>query len=167
MEFDRQYEDVLRRAELFSRIVSLVDTVRQHEPKPIHTPANRVAALADLPRILVVDRRVSCDGLTLDLARRPLTLRLFQLFVEADGEMIQRDDLVSRLYEIDASHHSERFVESLLGNAIKLISRSRALAGACLTGRQHVGMEWFPYDQERKCWSLYRLLNRYWLDRLS
>jgi len=167
MEFDRQYADVLRRAELFSRIVSLVDAVRQHDPKPIPNPAGRVSALADLPRIAVIDRRVTCDGLTLDLARRPLTLRLFQLFVEADGETIQRDHLVTRLYEIDAAHHSERFIESLLGNAIKLISRSRALAGSCLTGRQHVGMEWFPYDQERKCWSLYRLHNRYWLDRLS
>lgn len=169
MEIDRQYQDVLRRAALFARIVSLVDADRQQDESlvPVTPLRPRSTLPLDLPRITVADRRVVCDGLGLDLVRRPLTLRLFQIFVEAEGEQIHRDDIVGRLYDINASQHSERFLESLLGNAIKLISRSRALAGACLTGRQHIGMEWFPYDQERKCWGLYRLHNRYWLERLS
>jgi hypothetical protein len=172
MNVDRQnlsvrYDELVRRAELFTRIEQLVVGRAADQRGSNVRPLTRHRAVLDLPRIVVMDRRVLCDGRTLDLARRPLTLKLFELFVSAEKEVIQRDALVAALYGVEADGHSDRYAQSLLGNAIKLVSRARAVAASVLTGPEHAGLEWFPYDHERMCWSLYRLHHRYWIDRLS
>jgi hypothetical protein len=182
VDYSRHYEDVLRRAELFSYIAELIrscpggpaapvdDSPLPTEDRPDSGEGSaRVLELRDLlPRVTVVDRRVLCNGASLDLARRPLTLRLFQAFCEAPGFHLTRDEVVRRVYQLsDDQARSERFLESAYNNAVKLISRARIMAAAYLGRAAGQGIEWFVHDQEQRVWSLYRLRTQYLAERLE
>jgi hypothetical protein len=192
-ESTRHYEQVLRRAELFDHIVALVKTwpgsgrvgpapAEDQRPRPVSplpladlARPRRDAAAADvrslkdlLPRVAVLDYRVVCNGATLDLARRPLTLRLFQVFCDAPGLTLPRDEVVRQVYKLGPiGERSARLQESAFNNSVKLISRARILAARSLSQGVGHGVEWFVYDQEQRVWSLYRLRHAYIAERLG
>ena len=97
-----------------------------------------------------------------------MTLRLFDVFCNAPNHERSRDDLLSQVYRIkDLYSHTDRYVESVYNNGVKLISRARILATTHLSFAVGHGIEWFVYDQERKIWCLYRLRNEYLSDHLG
>jgi hypothetical protein len=154
-----EYEQILRRAELFNCIVDLVR--RCDAPDAVPAAAAPVPP-AILPRITVVDRRVLCNGRILDLARRPTTLSLFRLFCAAPRQEVSREDVLRELYGDEvADRASPRYLESLHGNIVKLVSRARILASAFLSQGPERGIEWFVYSPERRSWRLYQLQSDY------
>jgi hypothetical protein len=155
-----KYEQVLRRAELFNYIVDLVRRCDEPEADEVATAIQAGSPI--LPRISVVDRRVLCNGRVLDLARRPTTLSLFQLFSVAPTQELSRDELLRSLYGDEiADRASPRYLESLHGNVVKLVSRARILANAFLSQGPEAGIEWFVFNSERRSWRLYQLQSSY------
>jgi len=167
--------DVLRRAELFDFIADLVRSwpfpgeLTDMAKPPMHSnpfvvmaPSDKLRSEVILPRITVIDQRLACNAASLDLERRPLMLRLFKAFCEAEERQLSRDDILKKVYLIsDIELRSERFLKSKYCNAVKLISRARILAAALLGRAVRNGVEWFVYDQERRIWCLFRMRNEY------
>ena len=140
--------DIFRRAELFTLIADLVRACEgspsggAFDPRP--------------PRLTVLDRRVFVNGLALDLSHRPLMLRLFQAFAESRDGWLTREDLLLRVYRVRVQQRSERYIEAVLANAVKLVSRARAVSASFLAQSGGPGYEWFVYDGDRKAWALVR-----------
>jgi hypothetical protein len=153
------YQDMLRRAELFSYIA---DLVRAQDDPATPPPDASDVKLTLLPKIHVFGQGVVCNGTRLDLTRRPLSLKLFQIFCEKDDMKLSRQDLVEGIYDLKGKPLvSERHREALYVNVVKLVSRTRLLASAYLGRGAGHGIEWFGYDAETKQWSLYRLRSEY------
>jgi len=179
-EVDKEYlpDELARRAAMFEVIANLVKT---WDGTPLATNGiptlptqlfdrslKKTPSTTLLPMVTVREQRVICNGASIDLSRRPLTLRLFQVFCAAPHVERTREDLLTMIYRInDLATRSPRYVESVYNNAIKLISRARILAMTHLSYAVGNGVEWFVYDQERKTWCLYRLRPRYLSDRLD
>jgi hypothetical protein len=165
-------EELARRAAMFGVIANLIkDWDDPAAPTPITSAFARGTSVRHqplLPRIKVRNHQVICNNTSLDLARRPMTLRLFEVFCNAPNHERSRDDLLMEVYRIkDLNSHTERYVESVYNNGVKLISRARILATTHLSFAVSHGIEWFVYDQERKIWCLYRLRNEYLSDHLG
>lgn len=117
------------------------------------------------PRIFVRSGRVYCDGRVLDLARRPLMLKLFQVFCRNPNHEVGRHELVDEVYgEFELGARSSRLRESLHHNIVKLLSRARRLAEKNFGGKG-MPFEWFLYQPQRQVWQLFRLKNEFslWL----
>lgn len=154
------YEAMVRRAELFSYIADLV-RAQDHAPEAPFESGSDVK-LTLLPRIQVFGQGVVCNGARLDLTRRPLSLKLFQVFCEKDDMRLTRQELVEAVYDLKGKPLvTERHLEALYVNVVKLVSRTRILAAAYLGRGAGRGIEWFGYDAETKVWSLYRLRSEY------
>ena len=165
-------EELARRAAMFGVIANLIkDWDDPAAPTPITSAFARGTSVRHqplLPRINVRKHQVICNNSSLDLTRRPMTLRLFDVFCNAPNHERSRDDLLMEVYRIkDLNSHTERYVESVYNNGVKLISRARILATMHLSFAVSHGIEWFVYDQERKIWCLYRLRNEYLSDHLG
>lgn len=154
------YQQVLRRAELFSYIADLVRAQDDASPQVV-VPDNDVK-LALLPKIQVFGQGVVCNGVRLDLVRRPLSLKLFRIFCEREDMRLSRDDLVEEVYDLKGKPPiSERHRDALYVNVVKLVSRTRILAAAYLGRGAGKGIEWFGYDADSRMWILYRLRSEY------
>lgn len=157
------YEAMVRRAELFSYIADLVRAQDEAPEAPLESAPD--VKLTLLPKIQVFGQGVVCNGARLDLTRRPLSLKLFQVFCEKDDMRLSRPELVKAVYDLDDKPLvSERHLEALYVNVVKLVSRTRILATAYLGRGAGRGIEWFGYDAETKVWSLYRLRSEYLKD---
>jgi hypothetical protein len=120
------------------------------------------------PHIMVIDRRVVCDGRVVDLHRRPKTLAVFRAFCRTGSRFLSRDDLVERLYAMRIGpEHSRRIIECHYNNAIKMVSRARIEATVHLGGTRDAGIEWFVYDHGLKGWHFHRVHSYYRRLRLS
>ncbi len=164
------FEEILRRAELFSFIANIInlpptespspELVRAHEPPSV--PKVEVERAVILPRISIVDRRLICNGASLDLAGRPLMLRLFQTLLATPDMMITRNQLLAKVYRFEKlDTRTARWLQSSHSNAVKMISRARIMATTFLGSGGGRGIEWLVFDMEREAWCLYRLNNRY------
>jgi hypothetical protein len=115
-----------------------------------------------LPRIQFDQETVYCNHASLDLGRRPTTMRLFRAFCSSPRLECTREELMRQVYRVKRPERcSERYLQTVYVKTIKLISRSRILATTMLSYAVSYGVEWFVYDQERKTWCLYRLRNEY------
>jgi len=186
-----EFEDSLHRSELYSFIVDLVKstshTLVLHEravpaPSPGGTghaaPVKRaglrspfpgsLTSQAVLPRVTVIDRSLRCNGITLDLARRPSMLRLFQTFVSTPDLQLGRDELLKGVYGKDlCTQHSRRYCKSLESRLIKMMSRARMLVCDEFGAAVNRSVEWLVFDQEKKVWCLYRVRTPYLLKMLG
>ena len=175
MNLETVSTDVLRRAEMFDFIADLVrswpfpaDLPDGSQPVCYQStfaaasiPAKSIGRDI-LPHIAVIDQKFACNAAYIDLQHRPLMLRLFSAFCEADDWQLTRDDILRKVYLLDElDHRSERFLDAKYCNATKLISRARILAGVFLGRALRYGVEWFVYDQERRIWCLFRMRNEY------
>lgn len=154
------YQALVRRAELFTYIADLVRTQDEVGEPPADSVPD--VKLTLLPKIQVFGQSVVCNGCRLDLARRPLSLKLFRLFCEKDDMRLTRSELVDGIYDLAGKPLlSDRHREALFVNVVKLVSRTRILAAAYLGRGAGRGIEWFGYDAETKTWTLYRLRSEY------
>lgn len=126
---------------------------------PTPAPHHR---LRTLPYVAVTDRRVVCNGRALDLARRPLALRVFEAFLAAPSASLSRDEVVAIVYPgWREAPRTERYEHSCIGNTVKMLSRCRQLAQHALSNGSCAGLRWLPYDAETRTWSLYALTPEY------
>ena len=107
--------------------------------------------------LMVVDRRIYCEGRMVDFSRRPKTLAVFRAFCRSTDGFLSRTDMVERLYGLKlGAHHSRRMVECHYNNTIKMVSRARIEATKHLGGARDLGIEWFVYDHALRGWHFYR-----------
>lgn len=108
-----------------------------------------------MPRVVIIDRRVFCNGASLDLARRPMMLKLFRVFCDARGGRITRAEILRRIYGVTpGSDHSPRFREAMYQNGVKLISRTRAEAQAAFGRAVGPDVDWMRFDPAERAWYL-------------
>ena len=114
-----------------------------------------------LPRISIKDCDVVCNGMIIPLGRKPLTKKLFEIFIENRGAPVKRWALIEGIYGALPEGCSSRYRKALEQNFIKLISRARALADMHVNRSELKWIEWFCFNQESECWEFFRLTNEY------
>lgn len=96
-----------------------------------------------------------CNGRVLDLRNRPLAQRLFAAFLDRPSRCMNKDQVVEEVYEISPKgRKSNRLNEALRHNAIKLVSRCRAMAELTFNGEGRKWIDWFVYDVHLQSWRL-------------
>ncbi len=99
-----------------------------------------------------------CDDAMLDLRKRPLAAKLFELFLRSPAMSVTKDQVVEEVYgHLSPCGRTRRFSEALRHNAIKLVSRCRAMAELTFNGDSIRWIDWFVYDVDSQSWTLYRL----------
>ncbi len=145
MTTELQENDVLRRAELFNQIIRVV---RNNDPE-----GQYFRHISARPQVLISDRQILFDGQVLDLAARPMSLKLFEVFLDTPDYVLDRKSLVESIYEVNLDNAtSTRMVKSLYSNVVKLISRTRNHANRELSCDGKV--QWFIYSNDQ--WCLFR-----------
>lgn len=96
---------------------------------------------------------------SIDLSRKPMIYKTFEFFLKHRNDSVSWEKAAKYLYGLeDKGELSHRLWLSYHQNAIKLISRARILAEKHLpASRQISGWEWFPYDNKKQSWRLYRI----------
>lgn len=114
-----------------------------------------------VPRIDLIGDTLSCEGKSLYLGRKPLTRKLFEVFIRSPNTMYSRDRLVQMIYcESPLAIRSERYRTALGQNIVKLVSRARFLADKTFN-EQEKWIDWFCYDAEKAQWSFYQPTRSY------
>lgn len=150
----------------FSHAAKLAEDVKGHLFQLRMTSFQGDRSQAILPRITIANKNLSCNGVDLDLHRKPLTLKLFQIFLSDHSDHWERDQLVKALYShINWDSSSRRMKTTMRQNTVKLISRSRLLAEQTFNAAGLNWLEWFNYNAEAGTWSLYRIKNRYLVEK--
>ena len=162
MELSHHYQNLVERAEAFRHFVSLV----KHLPPEL---TSALPTLTDLPsrlppgktlspRLSLDGHKLCCNGLTVDLTRRPLMRKLFQLFCESPSGLVRREQVERHVYGVsEADPVSDRMRECMQQNVIKLISRARSLLEAHFKAE---GVEWICIDHEAGGWRLAKVVSR-------
>lgn len=117
--------------------------------------------LAHAPRsksnVAIADKRVICDGASLDLSASEMTLRVFQAFIDSASGRLNRGDLVKFVYGIrDFDQLSQRRRDSLNHSIVKLVSRARRMADRTLNAGLEHPNDWFIYDSQSGYWKMLR-----------
>lgn len=115
-----------------------------------------------LPFVTIKGDQLFYENRCLNLRRRPLTLKLFQAFKNDPLEKLTRVELAKRVYECkEFDQRSSFYRETLMYNAVKLVSRARRLAKYGFG--QDCYVDWFPYDEDEQVWKLYNLKLEYFV----
>ena len=115
-----------------------------------------------LPFVTIKGDKLFYQSKCLNLRRRPLTLKLFKAFNNDPLTKLSRVELVKRVYDCEEFEKKSMFFrETLMYNAVKLISRARKMAKAGFGQDCHI--DWFPYDEDDQVWKLYNLKMEYFI----
>jgi hypothetical protein len=152
--------DLMRRAELFNEIVGIVAAFGEFR-KSSDEAAAKCADQTPLtkfypPTILIINHRIICNGISVDLSRRPAVLQLVRLFLQAGTLPLSREDILIGLYgHLDDGKITRRYRDSLTANVVKSVSRTRNFLNQHFS---EVGIEldWLVYDAAERVWHLYR-----------
>ncbi|MBM4253221.1 MAG: hypothetical protein FJ146_14725 [Deltaproteobacteria bacterium] len=160
------------RSEKFRLIAKLVSEWEQDGGAPPESLRALIMDQRNVPKVLPTIRfghdYLICNGASLDLHDRPVTMRLFRAFCRSPTLECSREDLLTQVYRIRYPDYcTDRYVEAVYAKTVKLISRARILATTILSHAVGFGIEWFVYDQERKIWCLYRMRNEYLNQKLG
>lgn len=140
-EMDLSSLGLYQRAELLDQILNLV------RASNLGSPTQKT----DRPALAILNNKVFFQGRSLDLTTKPMSLKLFKIFAKSQDRWLSRENVIKEIYDIKVdSEVSQRRLESMNCNAVKLISRTRLLAN------EHLGADglskWFVRDQAG--WSL-------------
>lgn len=116
-----------------------------------------------LPDIKVSGNTVICDGHKVPLYGKRLTTELVSMFAEIPGQLLSRDQIVSKVYRINPSRLSRSYLHSRRASVLKLIARSREVLADGLKGSPGEWIEWFAYNVDTREYQLYRIKNEYLL----
>ena len=121
-----QYRNLLHCAQVLDQINNLLTTVKASpgesenskelfETLQLKSTGSEETARSELPRVAVLDQKVYCNGVSLDLSRRPTTLKLFKAFLDAPGYKLNRDEVLERVYGVHGTaRNSIRYVEQCM-----------------------------------------------------
>jgi hypothetical protein len=140
--------DVLKRAELFNLIMRVV---RKNDPNGVYLRRESTR-----PKVYLRDNKILFDGQVLNLSARPLCEKLFELFLSAENNVLDRKTLVEAIYEVNLREvKSTRMLDSLYNNAVKLVSRARKLANEELSSGGNI--KWFVHLNDE--WHLFQIFD--------
>lgn len=110
-----------------------------------------------LPKAKIVGTRFVFGECEIDLVKKPLTLKVFQSFLDSPQWSRSKDELVEQIYgRLSRRTNQVRFSAALRHNVIKLVSRARALADREFN-KGSIRYEWFTYDPRKERWQLYHI----------
>jgi hypothetical protein len=117
------------------------------------------AAFLDLiPKIEVFDKAIECNGHRLNLVGKPMSMKIFKVFLQRQGVPITKEELLRQVYgDVYVRKFSGRYLEIAAANLVKMISRVRTQAQRHLTHGENAGIDWFVYDQYQRTWRLFNL----------
>ena len=118
-----------------------------------------------LPQIYLQDGDIICNGNVIPLGRKPLTQKLFKVFIERQMKPINRKELIEAIYGQQHVSRSRRYQKAIEQNVLKLVSRARQLADEVVKVSHCRWIEWFYFNNEMNCWEFYRLTNGYLQDK--
>jgi hypothetical protein len=108
-----------------------------------------------LPHVSIQDNDLICDRTKVSLEAMPLVLKLFDIFLHQKDWKIDRDTLMSKVYDLgDMALVSERRLSSCRHSAVKLVSRARRFAMKDFSQISGMNLSWFVYDSRFETWSL-------------
>jgi hypothetical protein len=152
--------DLMRRAELFNEIVDIVSAFGELRKSSNDTAVKSIEQtfFSKLypPTILIINRRIVCNGISVDLSRRPAILQLVRLFLQAGAVPLSREDILIGLYgHLDDEKITRRYRESLIANVVKSVSRTRNFLNQHFS-EVGVELDWLLYDATERVWHLYQ-----------
>lgn len=118
-----------------------------------------------LPQIAIHGNELHCDGRSVDLFGKRLTIELIRLFLGHERMLMGRDEIIRDLYQVNPKRLSKGFLQSRRACVLKLISRSREIISAGLKGSPGEQIEWFFYHVDTRAYELYRIRNSYPLNK--
>ncbi|MGE0174434.1 MAG: hypothetical protein AB7T49_16685 [Oligoflexales bacterium] len=113
--------------------------------------------VADLrKRIIVEETRIRVDQIVINTSNKPLTKKLFEVFLATPDGKQTKSDLIQKIYhENDYNDRSERYKIALQQNLVKLISRARKLMSDVSSVHSPLkNVEWFAFDPTEEAWTL-------------
>jgi hypothetical protein len=156
------YEEIVYRAHMFNYLENLIKKWSELGV-PIKCGSDSAQRLSqlripELPKVLMVDSKLYCDDVAIDLSAKPLMLKLFIEICEVPGQMLHRDKLARKVYDLGPDV-SRRRLESCHNNLIKVISRARRVVEGGIGPIS--GVSWFVFHHESKVWSLFQVNQEY------
>jgi len=113
--------------------------------------------------IRYLDGNMIINGKIFSLVHKPLTGKLLQAFLASEDLTLTRQELIQKVYLDESrlehtSQVSDRLLESLYQNSLKLLSRARVSFSKVFTPDFFgFDVEWFVYDAKKQIWKLYRV----------
>lgn len=133
------------------------DVVQRFSPQMQNLLLSSPLQADEMPLVLIIDRQVICLGRLLDLSRKPSVMQVFRAFCLSESLFVTSEHLLRHIYDLkDLGEYSERYLESLHNNVVKMVSRARIEANISFGRRDATGWEWFAYDPYLKGWHFCR-----------
>lgn len=119
----------------------------------------RLTSLQVHPKMELHDKKFHCNGVRLNLARKPLASKIVNAFMQDSRQALSKDMLVRSITPASArdltpSPRSKRSREQSLA---RLLSRLRAEFSHKFQGVVPHGIHWFHFASTKKSWVLYKL----------
>jgi hypothetical protein len=112
------------------------------------------------PKIVLEESNIRIDNIIISTVHKPLTKKLFEVFLSAPENKQTKLDLMQRIYnESEYSDRSERYRIAMQQNLVKLISRARKLVHESTAQDPNLShLEWFWFDASLEAWRLYKVI---------
>ncbi len=109
---------------------------------------------ASIPKVQMNGTRLIFEGMTIDLGKQALMIKLFQAFIENDDCRVSRLNLIQKIYgHTDLSGTNPQLLCDF-HNIVKLISRARKICETGLYDGINRHWMWFDYDPFTSEWVL-------------
>lgn len=109
---------------------------------------------ANIPKVLITGTKLSFEGMSIDLGKQTLMIKLFKAFIDNDDSRVSRIDLIHKIYGHTDFDNSNRQLLCDFHNIVKLISRARKICETSLYDGVHRNWMWFDYDPFTSEWVL-------------
>ena len=109
---------------------------------------------ASIPKVLMTGSQLSFEGMTIDLGKQTLMIKLFEAFMKSDDCRVSRLELIQKIYGHTDFSASNRQLLCDFHNIVKLISRARKICEISLYDGVNRNWMWFDYDPFTSEWVL-------------
>ena len=119
----------------------------------------RLTSLQVHPKMELHDKKFHCNGVRLNLARKPLASKIVNAFMQDAKQALSKDVLVRTITPLAVRDipPSPRFRKSKEQSLARLLSRLRAEFSQKFQGVVPIGTYWFHFASTKKSWVLYKL----------
>jgi hypothetical protein len=109
---------------------------------------------ASIPKVLITGSMLSFEGMSIDLGKQALMIKLFKAFIDNGDSRVSRLDLIRKIYGHTDFEGSSRQLLCDFHNIVKLISRARKICETSLYDGINRHWMWFDYDPFTSEWVL-------------
>ena len=119
---------------------------------------DRFSAIQSHPRITLKMPMFYCNGVALDLSRKPLAAKAIQAFTSSSNGVLHREELLAALNARPArARSSKRLLAARLNSLSRMMCRLRFEFSNHFYSVIPNGVHWFYYDVSSESWVFYKL----------